>query len=191
MEATRPTYLLPGDRVLFLDNSGNDQYWLIKQGVFWSEPYAEAFALSRRGDSFLRDRTYFYALLDRVESSRLREWLEQRGVTLMIDRREGGDACLAQLNEQASLGMRKIVPGVLAVRQSGSAKRNDGIGFPAPESQRAMRLVCSAQQRHVQAVSIRGVPANISLPHRRRIIRGSNRASRTERISSGCPSHCS
>ena len=112
LASSRPEYLTEDDRVLFLENSGNDQFWLIKQGVFWSEPYAEAYAWRTRGDTFLEDRYFFYELLDRRSAEAISGWLEKKRVSLLVDRRPGADAYLAELNEREQLGLEKLSPGV-------------------------------------------------------------------------------
>jgi hypothetical protein len=117
----RPGYLRPEDRVLFLDTDGNDQYWLIKQGVFWSEPYAEAFALERRGDALLTDRRYFYALLDRLEIGGVHGWLDQRGVTLIVDRRGGAAPYLQSVAMREQLPLTHIADGVWRIERQDSA----------------------------------------------------------------------
>lgn len=109
LHSTRPAYLKPDDRVLFLDASGNDQYWLIKQSNFWSEPYAEAFVLERRGDGFLRDRKYFYALLDRVSIEGVEPWLDEQNVDLIVDRRDGADEFIDSLGLR---NVKRLEPGV-------------------------------------------------------------------------------
>ncbi len=110
--SARPDYLREEDRVLFLDNSGNDQFWLIKQGVYWSEPYAEAYAWQSRGDAFLEDRRFFYELLDRQPADAVSGWLEKKRVSLLVDRRPGADSYLGELNERERLGLRRLSPGV-------------------------------------------------------------------------------
>lgn len=114
LQSRRPKYLRDDDRVLFLDNRGNDQYLLIKQGVFWSEPYAEAFAWQLRGDEFLEDRWFFYRLLDRlpVEGADLTSWLDQKRVTVLTDRRPGADSYLAELVARHDLGFQQQGTGV-------------------------------------------------------------------------------
>jgi hypothetical protein len=155
LESAKPPYLGNDDRVLFLDASGNDQYWLIKQGVFWSEPYAEAYALEWRGDDFLVDRRYFYALLDRLpidqvgdwadeneptalaagvegdanqslspeasaygsrrkafSSAQVEDWLDQKGVTLIVDRRDGAGDYLNSFDSTHPLDLELLKPGV-------------------------------------------------------------------------------
>lgn len=116
LDAARPTYLREDDRVLFLENTGNDQFWLIKQGVYWSEPYAEAFAWETRGDDFLEDRDYFYRLLDRRPVHDLSAWLEKKKVNLLVDRRPGADSYLDLLNLREKLGMRRLSPGIWRYR---------------------------------------------------------------------------
>lgn len=116
LQSVKPPYLRADDRVLFLDASGNDQYWLIKQGIFWSEPYAEAYALERRGDDFLNDRRYFYALLDRIPVDGVEDWLERKGVTLIVDRREGAEEYLKSLIPR--LKIESVQPGVWRLASS-------------------------------------------------------------------------
>lgn len=116
--AAKPAYLGPGDRVLLLDGGGSDDYWLRRQNWFWSDPYAEAFALHRRGEAFLRDRRWYYALRDRTAlrgNESLSAWLEQRGITLVIDRRDGGDEYLRRLNGQLRLGWERVQEGIWRV----------------------------------------------------------------------------
>ncbi len=110
---SKPPFLRDEDRVLYLGRTGDDKFWLSKQSVFWSEPYAEAFALHRFGDTFRRDRDYFYSLVDHiVDQDSLQRWLEEKRVTLMVDRSDGGDSFLDQLDQQHRLGMQRIEPGV-------------------------------------------------------------------------------
>ncbi len=113
--STRPPYLSADDRVLFLDTDGNDRYWLILQGVFWSEPYAEAFALQRRGEAFLMDRRFFYAMLDRIEIDGVKEWLNEKGVTVIVDRRSGADEHLQLMSQRHQLRLTQIAEGVWRV----------------------------------------------------------------------------
>ncbi|QDV46656.1 hypothetical protein Enr13x_65650 [Stieleria neptunia] len=108
----RPHYLQPSDRALLLSQESTQHYWLIRQGVFWSDPYVEAFAWFHRGDDFRTDRRYFYDLLDRQSVSGLAEWIAKKDITLIIDLREGGDRFLDQLSKQHDLPMRRIEPGV-------------------------------------------------------------------------------
>ncbi len=115
----RPIYLMDDDRVLFLDNDGNDQYWLIEQGVFWSEPYAEAYALRSHGDDFIEDRYFFYRLLDRQPVESLSSWLKKKRVTLLVDRGTDADAYLGELNQRQGLGMRHLDAGVWRLPSSG------------------------------------------------------------------------
>jgi hypothetical protein len=115
--STKPPYLGENDRVLFLDNSGNDQFWLIKQGVFWSEPYAEAYAWQWRGKDFLEDRRYFYALLDRIKIQNVEDWLDKKGVTLIVDRRDGADEYLGSINQHDQLRIEVQQPGVWRRRE--------------------------------------------------------------------------
>ena len=112
LAATRPDYLKEDDRVLFLDNSGNDQFWLIKQGVYWSEPYAEAYAWRSRGDAFLEDRHFFYELLDRQPADGVSNWLEKKRVSLLVDRRSGADSFLSELSDRQQLGLQRLGQGV-------------------------------------------------------------------------------
>ncbi len=108
----RPDYLQPSDRALLLSQESTQHFWLIRQGVFWSDPYVEAFAWFHRGDDFRTDRRYFYDLLDRQSVSGLAEWIAKKDITLIIDLREGGDRFLDQLSKQHNLPMRRIEPGV-------------------------------------------------------------------------------
>jgi hypothetical protein len=120
LESRRPEYLRAEDRVLFLDHRGNDQYWLIKQGTYWCELYAEAYAWKTRGDDFLDDRRLFYNLLDRQPglADGVREWLDAQNVTLVVDRRPDGDVYLQQLNAEGQLGMQRIASGVWRIPRS-------------------------------------------------------------------------
>ena len=97
----KPAWLRDDDRVLLLDTAGTSDYHLMRQGVYWSEPYAEAMALARRGDEFLRDRQFFYDLLDRrIGAGRqadLERWLRDRGITVIVDRRPGAEHFLSRL----------------------------------------------------------------------------------------------
>jgi hypothetical protein len=109
----KPVFLNDDDRVLLLGGSGDDRYWLMKQSVFWREPYAEAFALYEFGDSFLSDRKYLYALVDQIENLKfVPNWFDEKGITLIVDRREGGDVFLDRLKNEYHLEMQKIEPGV-------------------------------------------------------------------------------
>lgn len=126
-ESTTPDYLRPDDRVLFLAMNANHHYWAVKQGVYWIEPYAEAFALQRLGDDFAEDRRMFYAVLDRLVShptvsdrlipGSVKSWLDRKRVSVMIDRRPGGDEYLDELNRSEQLGMRRIEKGVWRLRR--------------------------------------------------------------------------
>jgi hypothetical protein len=109
----KPVFLNDDDRVLILGGSGDDRYWLMKQSVFWREPYAEAFALHQFGDSFLVDRKHLYALVDQIENLKfVPNWFDDKGITLIVNRREGGDLFLDRLKDEYRLGMQKIEPGV-------------------------------------------------------------------------------
>lgn len=111
--AHKPTFLKGDDRVLSLGGSNGDRYWLMKQSVFWREPYAEAFALHEFGDDFLADRRQVYALVDRMPQTIFDpQWLHRKQITLLVDRRAGGDEFLNQLNKDYQLGMKRIEPGV-------------------------------------------------------------------------------
>jgi hypothetical protein len=113
LHAHQPEFLGDDDRVLYLGRTGDDKYWLTKQSVFWSEPYAEAFALHEFGDSFRRDRNYYYALVDHiVDRPSVRSWLYDKQITLIVDRSDGGDQFLDQLNRRHQLGMRRVESGV-------------------------------------------------------------------------------
>ena len=113
LQASKPEFLGEQDRVLYLGRTGEDKYWLTKQSVFWSEPYAEAFALHRFGDSFRRDRDFFYALVDHiVDRPSVKRWLDEKGITLIVDRSEGGDQFLDELNQQHRLNLQRIRSGV-------------------------------------------------------------------------------
>ncbi|QEG02025.1 hypothetical protein Mal15_61080 [Stieleria maiorica] len=114
----RPDYLRPSDRVLLLDLETTKHYWLIRQGVFWADPYVEAFAWFHRGDDFLADRKLFYDLLDRQSVSGLADWIARKRITLIIDKRPGGDAFLARLSKRHGLAMRRIAAGVWRVELS-------------------------------------------------------------------------
>ncbi|TWU08295.1 hypothetical protein Pla52n_08770 [Stieleria varia] len=116
---TRPEYLKHDDVVLYVDAKENESYWWIKQGIFWSDSYAEAFALHHRGDAFLRDREHFYAILDRValqESSKqsidLSEWLAEKQVTLLVDFRGGADDYFESLLTATSIPGQRLREGV-------------------------------------------------------------------------------
>lgn len=111
----RPDYLEPTDRALLLDPRATKHYALTHQGVFWSDPYVEAFAWFHRGDDFLTDRRFFYDLLDRKNPDGLAHWIGEKRVTLIVDLRDGGDAFLAELAESQGLPMRRIEKGVWRV----------------------------------------------------------------------------
>jgi hypothetical protein len=108
----RPIYLEPNDRALLLDSEATKHYWLTRQGVFWSDPYVEAFAWDHRGEDFLSDRQHFYDLLDRKESSNPMAWIANKGITLIVDKRDGGDQYLERLAQQHNIPMRRIESGV-------------------------------------------------------------------------------
>ena len=74
----KPDFLEPKDRVLLVSRSATGNYWFTKQGVFWCDPYVEAFALTRHGDAFLRDRRVFYSMLDRQPEPGIRQWLVEK-----------------------------------------------------------------------------------------------------------------
>ncbi|MDV6030988.1 MAG: hypothetical protein F9B45_12975 [Phycisphaera sp. RhM] len=112
LDDLRPHYLQPSDRALLLAKESTQHYWLMRQGVFWSDPYVEAFAWFHRGDNFRTDRRYFYDLLDRQNVSGLAEWIAKKDITLIIDLREGGDRFLDQLSRQHNLPMHRVEPGV-------------------------------------------------------------------------------
>jgi hypothetical protein len=84
----------------------------MKQGAHWCELYAEAYAWKIRGDDFLTDRRLFYDLLDRRPVRDVAEWLDERNVTLIVDRRPDADAYLGQLNAAQHLGLQRLAPGV-------------------------------------------------------------------------------
>ncbi len=111
--SVRPSYLTDDDRVLVLGSTEQDRYWLMKQSIYWQEPYAEAFALHVFGDQFRRDREQFYMLVDRITKLEdVRRWFDEKRITLVIDHRDGGDEFLEQFNRDQDLGMRRIEPGV-------------------------------------------------------------------------------
>ncbi len=113
MDAIKPEYLRDNDRVLLLGSRASEHYWLFKQAVFWNDPYAEAFALHRRGADFLDDRSRFYALFDRIPDAKaIKSWLDQKQITLIVDRRDHSDDYFGQLNQSQKLGLRRIEPGV-------------------------------------------------------------------------------
>ncbi|MCS7467060.1 hypothetical protein NZK35_10415 [Stieleria sp. ICT_E10.1] len=114
----RPHYLQPSDRALLLAQESTQHYWLIRQGVFWSDPYVEAFAWFHRGEDFRTDRRYFYDLLDRRNVSGLAGWIAKKDITLIIDLREGGDRFLDQLSRQHDLPMYRIEPGVWRIART-------------------------------------------------------------------------
>ena len=109
----KPSFLRDDDSVLLLGGGGADRYWLMKQGVFWREPYVEAYALHEYGNKFLRDREIVFGLVDRIEDqTSVRDWLAKKQITLLVDRRDGGDAFLQHLGSTLGLRMRKIEAGV-------------------------------------------------------------------------------
>lgn len=112
-----PEYLGPNDRVLLLDPETTKHYWLIRQGVFWSDPYVEAFAWFHRGDDFLNDREFFYDVLDRQLAPNLAGWLTEKRITLIVDDRDGGDEAIAKLAKEHNLSMKRIEPGVWRIQQ--------------------------------------------------------------------------
>jgi len=119
----KPDYLQADDRVLLLSQESTLHFWKARQGVFWSDPYIEAFAWHHRGDDFLTDRDYFYRLLDRLPVEDLRRWVEDRGITLMVDPREGGDAFLSELGRTHGLPMIRLRHGVWRI---GTEPTNSG-----------------------------------------------------------------
>lgn len=112
LSGMRPSYLEPTDRVLLLDPRATKHYALMRQGVFWSDPYVEAFAWFHRGDEFLTDRRFFYSLLDHKTPDSLGNWVREKRITLIVDLRDDGDDFLAQLAQQSSLPMHRIEKGV-------------------------------------------------------------------------------
>jgi hypothetical protein len=113
----RPLYLESNDRALLLDGEATKHYWLTRQGVFWSDPYVEAFAWYHRGDEFERDRQLFYKLLDRKVPSDLATWIADKGITLIVDQRDGGDEFLEGLAQQRTIPMRRIESGVWRIEE--------------------------------------------------------------------------
>lgn len=113
---TKPSYLGDEDVVLFLETKGKDAYWWIKQGVFWSDSYAEAFALHERDESFLNDRRFFYAMVDRLPVEDLHPWIAEKGITLIVDRRDGADEYLRKLDADGSLPAKQVESGVWRVQ---------------------------------------------------------------------------
>ncbi|MEO1526901.1 MAG: hypothetical protein AAFX06_15800, partial [Planctomycetota bacterium] len=89
LEDLKPSFLRPDDRVLFVSRGATGDYWYVKQGVFWCDPYVEAFALAENGDAFLRDRSVFYALMDRQPVPGIEQWLWEKGVRVIVDREVG------------------------------------------------------------------------------------------------------
>lgn len=119
----RPDYLQPQDRVLFLEPNPNLHFWLMKQGVYWKDPYAEAFALHERGDDFLADRNYFYGIFDRIgDLPGVGDWINRRGITLIVDEREGADAYVNELNRRYDLKLIRVQPGVWRRSKSGDLR---------------------------------------------------------------------
>ncbi|OYP29843.1 hypothetical protein [Rhodopirellula sp. MGV] len=98
----KPQALSDSDRVLLLDLSATTQYWWVRSGSYWPDCYVEAFAWDRRGDSFLKDRHWFYHFLDRQPLSdnakeEAIEWLREKRITLIVDHRPGALEYLQQL----------------------------------------------------------------------------------------------
>ena len=112
----RPEYLRPDDRVLFLSLETTRHYWFIRKGVFWCDPYVEAFAWARRGDDFMRDRKVFYSLLDRMPlnkdgfAEQAKQWIEKKQITLLVDPSDDAPGYLDDLAK--ALPMKLIEPGV-------------------------------------------------------------------------------
>lgn len=126
----RPFYLRPRDRVLFLEPNQNVHFWLMKQGVYWKDPYAEAFALHERGDDFLADRNYFYGMFDRIKDlPDVDAWMDRRRITLIVDDRDGADAYVQELSLRCKLNLKRIQPGVWS-RLGSSDKSLSDITFP-------------------------------------------------------------
>jgi hypothetical protein len=116
LQALRPSYLRPSDRVLLLDLASTEHYWLIRQGSFWSDPYVEGFALYHRGDAFLRDREVFYRLLNRRHVERLADWIARKGITVWIDFQPDASEFLRQLEQQHDIEFERVAPEAWRVR---------------------------------------------------------------------------
>ncbi|MCO8123785.1 hypothetical protein NHH03_18720 [Stieleria sp. TO1_6] len=112
----RPDYLNHDDRVLLLDGETTRHYWLIRQGVFWSDPYVEAFAWFHRGDGFLADRRRVYGLMDRVDVAEVRQWISDKGISIVVDGRDGADAFINRWEQEHGVQLHPVRPGVWRIR---------------------------------------------------------------------------
>lgn len=108
----RPTYLKPSDRVLLLDTETTKHYWLIRQGVFWPDPYVEAFVWFHRGDEFLIDRQFFYELLDHHYEADPTDWFENKRISLIVDRRDNADVHIRELSQRHGISVKRVESGV-------------------------------------------------------------------------------
>ena len=112
VSSTRPPFVRNDDVALLLEIKGKDTYWWIKQGAFWSDSYAEAFAFHERGEAFLADRKHFYALVDRVPLDSTADWLRSKGVTLIVDRSTDADEYLRSFFPRFEIPASRVSPGV-------------------------------------------------------------------------------
>lgn len=121
LEDLHPEFLRENDRVLLLAPHSTEAYWMTRQGVFWPDPYVEAFAWFHRGDEFLVDRARFYNLQDRKPVEQLSEWIDRKGITLIVDDRAGADEFIEQLSQKNDLPMKKIEQGVWRIELKSQA----------------------------------------------------------------------
>lgn len=115
LDAMKPSVLREEDRVLLLDPQSTQHYWLTRQGVFWSDPYVEAFAWHHRGDDFLNDRRMYYRLLDHQSVTSLPEWIEQKGISLIVDPHPEAETYWHNQSERQGLQLRRVGKGIWRV----------------------------------------------------------------------------